>query len=160
MNIVYSDHTYYFFCDWGRGGSIITSPLQNIEATEMKLTGFVVYQKIYFSHYDSVMSYETFSRLTFHSSFRHTLRKQLTFCNTTNSFPVKWCLRNEHRNSILMTCHWEMTLHHWWNFCASSSDIIFLGNHKIYWWCHENVGFFSQVILESTWNFSYQETNE
>ena len=42
MNIIYSDHTYSFFCDWGREGSIITSLLQNIEATETKFTGFVV----------------------------------------------------------------------------------------------------------------------
>ena len=29
------------------------------------------------------------------------LRKQLTFGNATTGFPAKWCLRNEHRNSIL-----------------------------------------------------------
>ena len=36
------------------------------------------------------------------------LRKQLTFRYTTTGFPVKWCLRNERRKSILMTCHWEI----------------------------------------------------
>ena len=34
------------------------------------------------------------------------LRKQPTFCDITTGFPVKWCLRNQHRNSILMTCHY------------------------------------------------------
>ena len=29
------------------------------------------------------------------------LRKQTTFCNATNSFPAKWHVRNECRNSIL-----------------------------------------------------------
>ena len=33
------------------------------------------------------------------------LRKQLTFCNATTGFRAKWWLRNEHRNSIPMTCH-------------------------------------------------------
>ena len=33
------------------------------------------------------------------------LRKQLTFRNTTSGFLVKWCLRNKWRSSILMTCH-------------------------------------------------------
>ena len=42
MNIIYSNYIYSFFCDWGKGGSIIPSPHQNIEATEMKFTGFVV----------------------------------------------------------------------------------------------------------------------
>ena len=34
------------------------------------------------------------------------LRKQPTFCDIATGFPVKWCLRNQHRNSILMTCHY------------------------------------------------------
>ena len=34
------------------------------------------------------------------------LRKQTTFRHATNSFPVKRHLRNECRNSILMTCHY------------------------------------------------------
>ena len=33
------------------------------------------------------------------------LRKQPTFGNSTTSFPAKWRLRNERRNSILMTGH-------------------------------------------------------
>ena len=34
------------------------------------------------------------------------LRKQPTFGNTTTGFPAKWRLSNEHRNSILMMCHY------------------------------------------------------
>ena len=34
------------------------------------------------------------------------LRKQTTFCHATNSFSAKSRLRNKHRNSILMTCHY------------------------------------------------------
>ena len=34
------------------------------------------------------------------------LRKQLTFGDATTGFPAKWRLRNEHRNFILMTCHY------------------------------------------------------
>ena len=37
------------------------------------------------------------------------LRKQPTFCDIATGFPVKWCLRNQHRNSILMTCHYPFT---------------------------------------------------
>ena len=33
------------------------------------------------------------------------LRKQPTFSDAATSFPTKWCLRNERRNSILMTRH-------------------------------------------------------
>ena len=39
-------------------------------------------------------------------SFRPSLRKQPTFGDATTGFPVKWRLRNERRNSILMTCHY------------------------------------------------------
>ena len=34
------------------------------------------------------------------------LRKLLTFCDAITGFPSKWRLRNERRNSILMTCHY------------------------------------------------------
>ena len=34
------------------------------------------------------------------------MRKQATFGDTTNGFPVKWRLRNEHRNSLLITLHY------------------------------------------------------
>ena len=35
----------------------------------------------------------------------YSLRKQPTFGDATTCFPVKWRLRNEHRNSILITRH-------------------------------------------------------
>ena len=35
------------------------------------------------------------------------LRKQPTFGDATTGFPAKWRLRNEPRNSILMTCHYQ-----------------------------------------------------
>ena len=34
------------------------------------------------------------------------LRKQLTFCDATTGFTAKWLLRNKHKNTILMTCHY------------------------------------------------------
>ena len=34
------------------------------------------------------------------------LRKQVTFGNATTGFSAKWCLRNEHRNFILITRHY------------------------------------------------------
>ena len=34
------------------------------------------------------------------------LRKQPTVRDATTGFPAKWLLRNERRNSILMTCHY------------------------------------------------------
>ena len=34
------------------------------------------------------------------------LRKQTTFGDATNGFSAKWRLRNERKNSILMTCHY------------------------------------------------------
>ena len=40
--------------------------------------------------------------ITLHGS----LRKQRTLCDTTTGFPTKWRLRNERRNSILMTRHY------------------------------------------------------
>jgi len=40
------------------------------------------------------------------SSCFDSLRKQLTFRNTTAGFPEKWCLRNKHRTSILITYHY------------------------------------------------------
>ena len=33
------------------------------------------------------------------------LRKQLTFQHATTCFPTEWRLKNERRNSLLMTCH-------------------------------------------------------
>ena len=79
------------------------------------------------------------------------LRKQPTFRDSTTGFPAKWHLRNERRNSILMTRHyrdqisasdwlcrernllqpirsttqtWVVTRHQFMEFCARYSDVI------------------------------------
>ena len=51
--------------------------------------------------------------LTYISSTQ-TFRKQTTFRDATNAFPAKWRLRNERRNSILMT--WVVLLIGWGKF--------------------------------------------
>ena len=43
---------------------------------------------------------------TWGNSHHYSLRKQPTFGDATTDFPAKWRLRNERRNSILMTCHY------------------------------------------------------
>ena len=43
------------------------------------------------------------------SKYKHSLRKQLIFYDTTTGFPAKWHLRNECRNSILIVlAAWEI----------------------------------------------------
>ena len=91
------------------------------------------------------------------------LKRQPTFCNTTNCFPTK-CLRNKHRNSILTTCHYPDldSASDWlrkislvtqnlgsdtlsvWNFCTHFSDIISLENQ---WWHCEMSADFSDYML-------------
>ena len=44
--------------------------------------------------------------LLIHDLSHASLRKQLTFGAPTTGFPIKWRLRNKHRNSILMMCHY------------------------------------------------------
>ena len=44
--------------------------------------------------------------LLFMSSSRNSLRKQPTLGDATTGFLAKWRLRNERRNSILMTRHY------------------------------------------------------
>ena len=55
---------------------------------------------------DSVVCWEFFQSV----DKIHSWRKQSTFRDATTSFPAKWSTkwrrRNEHRNSILMTCHY------------------------------------------------------
>ena len=46
------------------------------------------------------------TRATFVSLYPHGLKNQPTFRDDTTGFPAKWRLRNECRNSILMTCHY------------------------------------------------------
>ena len=36
----------------------------------------------------------------------NSLKKQLTFCNAITCFPMKWYLRKDCCNSILLTCHY------------------------------------------------------
>ena len=92
------------------------------------------------------------------------LRKQLTnISDTTTGFPAKWCLRNEHRNSMLMTCHFPDRVvlligrkfsqsesppgpgQDVWNFCTCFSDVISQGNQ---WWRQEIfVGCFLRLLV-------------
>ena len=49
------------------------------------------------------------------SPFFSSLTKQQTFWDATTGFPTKWCLRNEHKMSILMTHHYpdQGSASHW-----------------------------------------------
>ena len=96
------------------------------------------------------------------------LRKQTTFCNATNGFSAKWRLRNERRNSILMTCHypdlgsasdwlkqtshalcpfrnttqiWVVTRHQYGISALVFSDVILRGNR---WWRRKMSSVFSR----------------
>ena len=50
------------------------------------------------------------------NSGKGSLWKQLTFGNANTGFPAKWGLRNESRNSILMTQIWVVLLIGWIKF--------------------------------------------
>ena len=91
-------------------------------------------------------------------------------------FPAKWCLRNEHRDFILITrrypdpdsasdwsCHVgfaSTNQKHYpdlashassvWNFCARFSDVISQGNQ----WCRRKCRLFSQAIQAQKWRIS------
>ena len=45
----------------------------------------------------------------------YSLRRQPTFHDVTSDFPAKWCLRNDCRYSLLMTCHYPdlFSASHW-----------------------------------------------
>ena len=58
---------------------------------------------------------------------RSSLRKQPTFGDTTTGFPAKWRLRDECRNSILMTRHYP--------YLVSASD----------WSCRVGIFFFQPI---------------
>ena len=63
-------------------------------------------------------------------------------CNATTGFSMKWHLRNECRNSILMTCHYP--------HLGSASD----------WSCHHASGFQVTGIIKRflwVWNFQFQD---
>ena len=47
------------------------------------------------------------NRVRFQRALYSSLRKQPTFSDATTGFPAKWLLRNERRNSILMTRHYS-----------------------------------------------------
>ena len=55
--------------------------------------------KLHFSCYSLSGIYDKFILIV-------SLRKQPTFGDATTGFPAKSRLRNEHRNSIVMTCHY------------------------------------------------------
>ena len=67
----------------------------------------------------------------------YSLKKQLTFQDTTTGSPDKWHLRNERRNSILMMYHYlaqgidPLSVS---SFCAHFSDVILQRNQ---WWHRE-----------------------
>ena len=54
------------------------------------------------------------------------LRRQVTFGNATTGFPAKWCLRNERRNSILITCHYpdQGSVSDWFNQISHAARTI------------------------------------
>ena len=54
-----------------------------------------------------------------------TLRKQPTFWDATTGFPAKWRLRNELRNSILMTRHYLDLF--CWKFASNKQKHYFVG---------------------------------
>ena len=63
-------------------------------------------------------------------------------CNATTGFSLKWHLRNERRNSILMTCHYP--------HLGSASD----------WSCHNASGFQVTGIIKGflwIWNFQFRD---
>ena len=71
------------------------------------------------------------------------LRKQPTLGDATTEFPAKWRLRNERRNSPLMTRHYPdlgSDASSVWNFCTRFSDFISWGNQ---WWRREMSAVFS-----------------
>ena len=79
----------------------------------------------------------------FNNRLSRSLRKHPTFCHATTCFQGKRRLRNEHRSSMLMTCHYLdlgrasdclkqiFLTSSVWNLCSRSSDLISRGNQ---WW--------------------------
>ena len=66
------------------------------------------------------------------------LRKQLTFGDATTGFPAKWRLRNERRNSILMTRHYSDlgSASHWLNPISNAARPI-RSTTQIWVVCHQ-----------------------
>ena len=79
----------------------------------------------------------------FNNRLSRSVRKHPTFCHATTCFQGKRRLRNEHRSSMLMTCHYLdlgrasdclkqiFLTSSVWNLCSRSSDLISRGNQ---WW--------------------------
>ena len=66
-----------------------------------------------------------------HNYLYVSLRKRQTFGDATTGFRAKWHLRNERRNSKLMTCHYPdlgNDASPVWNFRAHLSDVTWRGN--------------------------------
>ena len=96
----------------------------------------------------------------------YSVRKQAAFGDATTGFPVKWCLRNERRNSILMTLHypdlgsasdWSCRL---WNLLQpirNTTQIWIVTRHQYgisvlvsqTWFCRETVGGVAKCCLFS-----------
>ena len=114
------------------------------QQTRISNTIHVIITKYYKPHYIALSS--------------NSLRKLPTFGDATTCLPAKWRLRNERRNSILMTRHypdlgsasdwlnqishaarpirsttqiWVATLHQYWIFRTRSSDVIWLGTFEM-----------------------------
>ena len=102
---------------------------------------------------------DAFTKIGSLSLSNSSLRKQPTFRDATPGFPLKWRLRNELTNSILMTRHylhpfgWKLAStnqQHYshlrsdassiWKFCSRFSDVISWGKK---WWRHEISAVFS-----------------
>ena len=112
----------------------------------------------------------TFLRAIFIRPFRFSLAPTISpwvsedgkFHGTTTGFSAKWRLRNEHKNSTLMT--WLKPISYAaitnqkqsdlgsdassvWNFCVRSSEIVSQGNQ---WWRHEISAVLSGCVDFST----------
>ena len=97
---------------------------------------------------------------------KFSLRKQLTFCNATTGLPR--CLRNENRNSMRMTCHYQdlgsvsewkfasTNTKHYPDLCSDMSTV-----WNILLLCKETSGFVRKcwrycfLTLPEVWTCSY-----
>ena len=119
--------------------------------------------------------YKDSSNGQYYTGFKpHSPRKQQTFCHTTTGFPKKWCLRNQHRNSIPMICHYlDLGMHRKFastnpehypnlgsdpssasNFCTRSSLVILWGNQQ--WQHYKMSAVFSLRLHVDTSGNSYK----
>ena len=73
----------------------------NRQTLKTKGAGIVVYYFTLILHH-----YDAEEILTTGNNRNFSLKKEPTFRDTTTGLPAKWSLRNDCRNSILMTCHY------------------------------------------------------